>query len=70
MAVNLKKALPKAHFGKANHDQMNWEEHESDDDADDVELKHTPKDVVGMLGFDPKKNKLKKPSVPLRKKSK
>lgn len=70
MAVNLKKALPKAHFGKANHDHMNWEDHESDDDADDVELKHTPKDVVGMLGFDPKK-KLKtsiKPVISKRKK--
>lgn len=60
MAVSLKKVLPNAHFGKADHKQMHWEDLESDDDADDIELKHTPKDVVGMLGFDPKKKSVLK----------
>lgn len=52
--------LPKAHFGMAHHTPMNWEDYEQDDDADDVELKHSPKDVVAMLGFDPKKAKTTK----------
>lgn len=52
---SLKKKLPVAHFGKANHTPMNWEDHESDDDDSDDEMEHTPKDVKAMLGFDPKR---------------
>jgi hypothetical protein len=57
--MSLKNKLPHVHFGKANHTPMNWEEHESDDDADDNEMDETPKDVKAMLGFDPKKVKAK-----------
>lgn len=52
--------LPQAHFGTAHHKPMEWEQFESDDDADDNEMAKTPKDVVDMLGFDPKKVKLVK----------
>jgi hypothetical protein len=55
MTDKLKKKLPDAHFGKAHNKAMNWEHLESDDDADDDEMEVTPKDVKGMLGFDPKK---------------
>lgn len=50
-----KPTLPKVHFGKANHKEMDWTKHHSDDNADDDELEETPKDVKAMLGFDPKK---------------
>ncbi len=61
MSSNLKKKLPDVHFGKANHKPMNWADHESDDDADDEEMEHTPKDVKAMLGFDPKTKAKVKP---------
>ena len=50
-----KAVLPQAHFGTHKQNKIKWQDDESSDDADDVELKRTPKDVVGMLGFDPKK---------------
>lgn len=58
--AKLKNQLPDVHFGKAHNKPMNWEAHESDDDADDNEMDETPKDVKAMLGFDPKKMKTTK----------
>lgn len=52
--------LPKVHFGKANHEEMDWTKHPSEDNADDDELDETPKHVKAMLGFDPKKTTKKK----------
>lgn len=63
MAVNLKKHLPNAQFGKGNHKPIDWTKHH-EEDPDDEELPHTPKDVTRMLGFDPKtKSKSKTPPV-------
>lgn len=46
--------LPDVHFGEADATQGNGWESYDEPDADDAELGETPKDVVMMLGFDPK----------------
>ena len=58
-----KPALPKVHFGKVNHEEMDWTKHPSEDNADDDELDETPKHVKAMLGFDPKKTQSKAKKV-------
>lgn len=49
--------LPQAHFGSAAAGPVDWRsaggEDGSQDGDDDEELPVTPRDVVGMLGFDP-----------------
>lgn len=61
--LDLKKHLPNAHFGKANHEKMDWTKHEDHTPDNDEELTETPNEVKRMLGFDPKKVK----SVPKKK---
>lgn len=42
------------HFGEVNGEIPDWRDSEDTEDADDEELDKTPKDVIAMLGFDPK----------------
>lgn len=47
--------LPDVHFGKADSDSIDWRKETDDDELDnDEELEETPRDVVALLGFDPK----------------
>lgn len=52
MADPKKMEIPDAHWGHATAKLP--EIHESDEPDDDEELEETPKDVIDMLGFDPK----------------
>jgi hypothetical protein len=56
--------IPTAHFGTAAKDAVDWRK-ETDEDPDDTELAVTPPDVVKMLGFDPAKEKMKNPLLPM-----
>ena len=45
---------PKVHFGEIDAEDEDWREGLVDEDPDDEELDVSPKDVVDILGFDPK----------------
>jgi len=47
--------IPGVHFGEVGEEPVDWRKSVDDQDLDDdEELDETPKDVVGILGFDPK----------------
>lgn len=46
--------LPDVYFGHVGARDYDWREVDDEEEDDDEELKETPKDVVELLGFDPK----------------
>ena len=46
--------LDNIHFGKVGTPKPDWRRFRNDEPDDDEELEATPKDVVKLLGFDPK----------------
>ena len=41
------------YFGDEVKPEVNWKEHNTEDDSDDEPLKETPEEVIKILGFDP-----------------
>jgi hypothetical protein len=57
--------LPAVHFGTVKSKRVDWRKEPFDDRDDDGE-RDTPHDVIKMLGFDPKKEHVNHPKVPVR----
>jgi hypothetical protein len=49
--------LDNIHFGKVNGPKPDWRNFRNDEPDDDEELETTPRDVMKLLGFDPKELK-------------
>ena len=47
--------LPQAHYGSADKKPIDWRKHPDQSKDDDEELEKTPRSIVKLLSFDPKK---------------